>query len=67
MIRIRPNMCHAPRIYPAQVKAAVRHAKLLCEGYEDTLECQNAWKRVEYIEKAYKDQQNADEMIRKEI
>jgi hypothetical protein len=60
-------MCHAPRIYPAQVKAAARHAKLLCEGYEDTLECKNAWKRVEYIEKAYKDQQKADEMIRKEM
>jgi hypothetical protein len=60
-------MCHAPRIYPAQVKAAVRHAKLLCEGYEDTLECQNAWKRVEYIEKAYKDQQKADKKMHGDI
>ena len=58
-------MCHTPRVYPAQVKAAVRQAKLLCEGYEDTLECQNAWKRVEYIEKMYKDQQKVDEMLSK--
>lgn len=30
----------------------IRHAKLICHGYEDTRECTIAWDRVENIQKA---------------
>lgn len=30
----------------------IRHAKLVCKGYEDTRECKLAWDRVEDIQKA---------------
>lgn len=30
----------------------IRHAKLVCHGFEDTRECQLAWDRVEDVQKA---------------
>lgn len=49
-------MNHRPRIIPRQVREAVRQAKLLCIGFEDTLECKNAWLRVKAIEDMYIEQ-----------
>jgi len=61
-------MCnHRPRIYPKHIKAAKHNAKLLCQGYEDTEECQNAWLRVKYMEKQYEDQKRIDQIIREEM
>jgi hypothetical protein len=61
-------MCtHRPRVYPVQLKNAINHAKLLCLGYEDTEECKNALKRVEYLEKLYVDQEKVDAIIREEM
>jgi hypothetical protein len=60
-------MCHRPRIYHKNVKESVRQAKLLCAGYEDTLECKNAWQRVRVLEEMYENQCRVDEMIRQEM
>ena len=30
----------------------IRHAKLICHGYENTQECKVAWDRVDEIQKA---------------
>jgi len=58
------TMCmnHRPRIIPRQVREAVRQAKLLCVGFEDTLECKNAWLRVKAIEDMYIEQCKLDEL-----
>jgi len=55
---------HRPRIYPRQLRDSLRQAKLLCIGFEDTLECKNAWKRVELLEEMYNTQCQVDMMIR---
>ena len=55
---------HRPRIYPRQLRDSIRQAKLLCIGFEDTLECKNAWKRVEALDSMYQDQCRIDDMIR---
>jgi hypothetical protein len=61
-------MCnHRPRVFPSHVKSAIKQAKLLCLGYEDTVECRNAWLRVEYMEKQLVEQDKVDEIIRKEM
>ena len=32
-----------------ELRLAVRHAKLLCFGYEDTIECEVAWQKVDVL------------------
>ena len=32
-----------------ELRARVRHAKLVCFGYEDTIECEVAWQKVDAL------------------
>jgi len=32
-----------------ELRAAVRHAKLICFGYEDTQQCKVAWHKVDVL------------------
>ncbi len=43
-----PVLVHLER----KLRDNIRHAKLVCKGYEDTRECKLAWDRVEDIQKA---------------
>ena len=43
-----PVLVHLER----KLRDNIRHAKLVCHGYEDTRECILAWDRVEDIQKA---------------
>lgn len=35
-----------------KLRDKIKHAKLICHGYEDTRECRVAWDQVEDIQKA---------------
>lgn len=35
-----------------KLRESIKHANLICPGYEDTKECRVAWDRVEDIQKA---------------
>jgi hypothetical protein len=39
-----------------QVKEAIQHARLLCQNFEDTVECKLAWEKVEELSAALNDQ-----------
>lgn len=41
----------------------IRHAKLVCKGYEDTRECKLAWDRVEDIQKAIHVKRERDKIV----
>jgi len=62
------TMCipHRPRIIPRHLKEAKRQAKLLCIGFEDTLECKNAWLRAKEMEDMYIEQCKLDELRKNE-
>jgi len=58
--------CSSPSILPKkhsikniqtikQLKAAVRHAKLVCYNYEDTHECKVAWQKVDALVSSLRD------------
>ena len=54
---IRPIV---PIILEKKLRESIRHAKLICPGYEDTKECRVAWDRVEDIQKAINKKKDAD-------
>lgn len=35
-----------------KLRDKIKHAKLICHGYEDTRECRVAWDQVEAVQKA---------------
>ncbi len=41
-----------PVFLEKKLRESIKHAKLICPGYEDTKECRIAWDRVEDIQKA---------------
>jgi len=41
-----------PVVLERKLRESIRHANLICPGYEDTKECRVAWDRVEDIQKA---------------
>jgi hypothetical protein len=41
-----------PIFLERKLRENIKHAKLICPGYEDTKECRIAWDRVEDIQKA---------------
>lgn len=60
----RPVVCAAnPRPFPKKtivrprhVKESIQHARLLCQNFEDTIECKLAWEKVEELSAALNDQ-----------
>jgi hypothetical protein len=63
-IRLRPVVCTAQPFKPKpktvvrqrHVKEAIQHARLLCQNFEDTVECKLAWEKVEELSAALNDQ-----------
>lgn len=49
MWSLRPAV---PIFLERKLRESIRHANLICPGYEDTKECRIAWDRVEDIQKA---------------
>jgi len=43
-------------VRPRHVKESIQHARLLCQNYEDTIECKLAWEKVEELSAALNDQ-----------
>lgn len=41
-----------PIFLEKKLRESIKHAKLVCHGYEDTKECKVAWGRVDDIQKA---------------
>jgi lipid II:glycine glycyltransferase (peptidoglycan interpeptide bridge formation enzyme) len=64
LARLRPVVCTAqpfkpkPKtiVRPRHVKESIQHARLLCQNYEDTVECKLAWEKVEELSAALNDQ-----------
>jgi len=64
MLAIRPVVCTAqpfkpkPKtiVRPRHVKESIQHARLLCQNFEDTVECKLAWEKVEELSAALNDQ-----------
>jgi hypothetical protein len=52
MFPIRPVVNAVPVVLERKLRESIKHAKLICPGYEDTKECRIAWDRVEDIQKA---------------
>lgn len=54
---IRINIVSSSVIPSLEVKLRnkIKHAKLLCKGYEDTKECKIAWKKIDDLKKQIKD------------
>lgn len=42
-----------------KLRESIKHANLICPGYEDTKECRVAWDRVEDIQKAINKKKDA--------
>ena len=40
-----------PIVLERKLRASIKTAKLICPGYEDTVECKLAWERVDEIQK----------------
>ena len=63
---LRPIVCTAqpfkpkPKtiVRPRHIKESIQHARLLCQNYEDTVECKLAWEKVEELSAALNDQKN---------
>jgi len=61
---LRPIVCTAQPYKPKpktivrqrHVKEAIQHARLLCQNFEDTVECKLAWEKVEELSAALNDQ-----------
>lgn len=50
---MRPIVVNIVPVYlERKLRDSIRHAKLICHGFEDTKECHMAWDRVEDIQKA---------------
>ena len=43
-------------VRPMHVKESIQHARLLCQNFEDTVECKLAWEKVEELSAALNDQ-----------
>jgi hypothetical protein len=43
-------------VRPRHVKESIQHARLLCQNFEDTVECKLAWEKVEELSAALNDQ-----------
>jgi hypothetical protein len=47
----RPHQYKVPKVvFRKKLADAIKHAELLCHGYEDTFECKNAWGHVRDLE-----------------
>ena len=53
---IPPVQKKKSRVKKSEVKQAISHAKNLCAGFEDTVECRIAWEKVEELSAAMADQ-----------
>jgi hypothetical protein len=51
MWSLRP-VALVPVVLERKLRESIKHANLICHGYEDTKECKVAWDRVEDIQKA---------------
>jgi hypothetical protein len=64
MLAIRPVVCTAqpfkpkPKtiVRPRHIKESIQQARLLCQNFEDTVECKLAWEKVEELSAALNDQ-----------
>lgn len=48
---LRPTFVPQIVILEHKLRKSLNHAKLICPGHEDTIECRLAWDRVEDVQK----------------
>jgi hypothetical protein len=68
LARTRPVVCTAQPFKPKpktivrqrHVNEAIQHARLLCQNFEDTVECKLAWEKVEELSATLNDQKLED-------
>lgn len=56
-----------PIILERKLRESIRHANLICPGYEDTKECRVAWDRVEDIQKAINKKKDAHPLSKSSV